>query len=158
MIHTIEQSEFILKQLEISTGFYFEDSSWKNDLCDSVSYGEQIKIMFPNSTVNSEDEELFSTFTFKYEDHSNLGCDFEEIFDSLAELIDFITTPQIKRTLNACMEAQRENDRKVLLQEKEDVKKQFDRIFYDHFHSTLLTHDMLKQIRDTADNLIKNDF
>ena len=80
--HTPELSlETSRKLIEALKGD-FEDSSWHNDLADSISSNSMgIKIFLPNSTDQHDEESYWTNYTVVYEDWT------DESFSNPAEVI-----------------------------------------------------------------------
>jgi len=83
-----EQNKF---NIEAETGIKFLDSSWHNDLCDSIANEDlNIQIFLPNSDVEDLNNEQFNTYTIVSFDgqvqHEEKQYTFEEIVDIINKL------------------------------------------------------------------------
>lgn len=83
-----EQNKF---NIEAKTGIKFLDSSWHNDLCDSIANEElNIQIFLPNSDVEDFDNEQFNSYSIVSFDgqvqHEETQYTFEEIVDIINKL------------------------------------------------------------------------
>jgi hypothetical protein len=65
-IHTPKKSEEYFYTIIGGTNLNFEDTSWKNDLCDSIG-NEKYYIMFPNSNNDNPGNEEFNKFILSSE-------------------------------------------------------------------------------------------
>jgi hypothetical protein len=87
--HSPKRTEKALSKMQKETKIDFYDSSYKNDLCDSIEHeysdDKFLKIFIPNSKKSNEDKEQFNTYFVSSED---LGI--EEFFSTLKEVILFI--------------------------------------------------------------------
>jgi len=91
--HTPKLSELNKKLIESRTKLKFIDSSWHNDLCDSIANEElNIQIFLPNSDVEDLDRELFSTYSIVSLDGTTDYYQFEDKQYTIEELIQFINT------------------------------------------------------------------
>tara|TARA_R110001592_G_scaffold18431_1_gene76458 strand:+ start:1310 stop:1606 length:297 start_codon:yes stop_codon:yes gene_type:complete len=71
--HNPQMTEKSINKINNECFFKFEDSSWHNDLVDSISNQEtELKIMLPNSEVTNEDNEEFNTFSLINKDGDEL--------------------------------------------------------------------------------------
>lgn len=88
-IHSPKRTHRALKKVNKNLPFEFYDSSYKNDLCDSLEYeyseDKFLKIFVPNSKKDNEAKEQFNTYFVSSED---LGI--EEFFSTLKKVILFI--------------------------------------------------------------------
>ena len=84
--HTPQMTKQIIEYVNEKTSLNWEDSSWHNDLVDSISYGEgeqSYQLMLPNSFINDEDRELFNYFTILDDNQDTLimTIDIHEIIE-----------------------------------------------------------------------------
>jgi len=90
-IHSPKRTKRVLKMLNKNLPFEFYNSSYKNDLCDSLEFeyldDKFLKVFVPNSKKDNEAKEQFNTYIIISED---LGI--EEFFRTLEEVILFIST------------------------------------------------------------------
>lgn len=94
MIFTPQQSQAALDLIIAETGLQFEDSSYKNDLCDTASLEVSddllITIGFPNIfNREPEHEEEFNTFLLNTDYHSHTE-DSVTTYETIDELIKAI--------------------------------------------------------------------
>ncbi len=89
--HTPSLTKQVLERVQEYTENYdWYDSSYGNDLCDSIelelSEDNFIKIMLPNSFIDDEDSELFVEFFILDNDQNTLLMSRD-----LSKVIDYIT-------------------------------------------------------------------
>ena len=89
--HTPKMTAQVLERVQEYTENYdWYDSSYANDLCDSIelelSEDNFIKIMLPNSFIDDEDNELFVDFVILDNDQDTLLRTTD-----LNKIIDYIT-------------------------------------------------------------------
>jgi hypothetical protein len=90
--HTPQMSEQNKDLIESMTKIKFIDTSWHNDLCDSIANEQfNIQIFLPNSDIEDFDKELFNTFTIVLYDSSDY-CEYEGNLYNLNEIVDIINT------------------------------------------------------------------
>lgn len=71
--HTRKQTTIYYNQIVPQLKYKFEDSSWHNDICDSIIFSlneeliHEIQVFFPNSKKDDVDNEYFNTFNVKLE-------------------------------------------------------------------------------------------
>jgi hypothetical protein len=89
--HTPNFSEKLFNRINKDTSVEWEDSSWHNDIVDSMSFSklesgnDEIRIMLPNSIMWEPNDEEFNRFMIV--DHMcNTLIDTEDIY----EVIDFV--------------------------------------------------------------------
>lgn len=92
--HTPKLTVQVLERVQEYTENYdWYDSSYGNDLCDSIeleiSEDNFIKIMLPNSFIDDEDSELFVDFSILDNDQDTLlmSSDFNKVIDYITENI-----------------------------------------------------------------------
>jgi len=157
MLHTPELSNYHYDKIVNLTGIYFEDISYIHDLADSIGFGIYLQIFLPNSANDDADEEQFNTFHVEFDDQQ--GVTFSDTFDTVEDLCKFLQSCNGKHIVEIALRSLREENRKQLREEKSMVLGKFQQIFVDCMDDTnILTHDMLKRIKDTAENLLLNDF
>ncbi len=91
--HTPKLTEQVLERVNDYTEIEFFDSSYGNDLCDSISYeieeDNHIKIMLPNSFIDDEDSEYFVDFVILDNNQDTLlrTKDLNKVIDYITENI-----------------------------------------------------------------------
>tara|TARA_R100000935_G_scaffold28816_1_gene49190 strand:- start:739 stop:1035 length:297 start_codon:yes stop_codon:yes gene_type:complete len=71
--HNPQMTEKSINKINKKCCFKFEDSSWHNDLVDSLSNEDnEIIIMLPNSKVTNVDNEEWNTFSLINQDGDEL--------------------------------------------------------------------------------------
>lgn len=91
--HTPKLTEQVLERVNDYTEIEFFDSSYGNDLCDSISYeieeDNHIKIMLPNSFIDDEDSEYFVDFVILDNNQNTLlrTKDLNKVIDYITENI-----------------------------------------------------------------------
>ena len=80
--HNPQMTEKSINKINKECCFKFEDSSWHNDLVDSLLNEEnQLQIMLPNAEVTNVDNEEFNTFSL-------INQEGDELFST--EDVDFL--------------------------------------------------------------------
>lgn len=91
--HTPQMSEENKNLIESMTKVKFLDSSWHNDLCDSIANEElNIQIFLPNSDVEDFDNEQFNTYTIVSFDGEKEYPQYADNLYTLNEIVDIINT------------------------------------------------------------------
>lgn len=94
--HTPQMSVQNKDLIESMTKVKFIDTSWHNDLCDSIANEElNIQIFLPNSDIEDFDRELFSTcsiVSFDGVDYTQLVKLYEDEQYTVNEIVDIINT------------------------------------------------------------------
>ena len=91
--HTPKLSELNKNLIESRTKLKFIDSSWHNDLCDSIANEElNIQIFLPNSDIEDLDRELFSTCSIVSFDGETDYSQFEDKQYTIEEVIQILKT------------------------------------------------------------------
>lgn len=92
--HSPKTTEKTFLKVNEQTPYEFYDSSYKNDIVDSLEYEKKeadtyIKIYIPNSTVEDENKELFNKYLI-------IDEIYEPIFESksLNEVISFLNSKE----------------------------------------------------------------
>ena len=91
--HTPKLSELNKNLIESLTKVKFIDSSWHNDLCDSIASEElNIQIFLPNSDIEDFDRELFSTCSIVFYDGKTDYSPYEDKQFTVNEIVDIVNT------------------------------------------------------------------
>lgn len=91
--HTPSLTQQVLERVNDYTEIEFFDSSYGNDLCDSISYeieeDNYIKIFLPNSFIDDEDSEYFVEFFILDNDQETLlkTKDLNKVIDYIEDKI-----------------------------------------------------------------------
>ena len=84
-IHTKQMTNQLIKWLE-DEEYEVVDTSYGNDLCDSIEIDNKIHVTLPNSFIDDHDKEYYTTFhARKIEDIFA-----EEIFSSINEVLEYL--------------------------------------------------------------------
>ena len=87
--HTPQMSEQNKDFIESMTKVKFIDTSWHNDLCDSIANEElNIQIFLPNSDIEDFHRELFNTFCIASLDGEREYPQYEGNLYTLDELVN----------------------------------------------------------------------
>jgi len=94
-IHSPQTTHIALTKINAELNIQFYDSSYGNDLCDSLEheYTEDkfLKVFIPNSKENDPDRELFNDYFVVCE-----GLKIEQFFTELSDVIDYLKTINLK--------------------------------------------------------------
>jgi len=91
--HTPQMSELNKNLIESRTKLKFIDSSWHNDLCDSIASEElNIQIFLPNSDIEDLDKELFNTCVIVSFDGLTDYSQYEGKQYTVNEIVDIVNT------------------------------------------------------------------
>ena len=84
--HTPERSERLSNLIKEKTSIKWEDSSWHNDMCDSMEHDiikdkNVIKLFIPNSDITDHENEKWSCFSLQDQEQVELLLteDIEEV-------------------------------------------------------------------------------
>jgi hypothetical protein len=89
--HTPNKSEKYAQEFWFYIKEDFVDSSWHNDLCDSLwSEDLDISIMFPNSEKSNPEEEEFKNFYVQLNVNEINGMPINLSFNSMEEVIEVV--------------------------------------------------------------------
>lgn len=87
--HTPDRTKETLQRVVKETSIDFYDSSWHNDLVDSIEYeyeaDEYYKIFIPNAKETNEEKEMFAEYVL-------VTVDDETLFDNIEDLINYLNT------------------------------------------------------------------
>ena len=94
-IHSPQTTHIALTKINAELDIQFYDSSYKNDLCDSLEheYTEDkfIKVIIPNSKEEDPDRGLFDEYLVV-----NTGFMGGQFFTELSDVIDYLKTINLK--------------------------------------------------------------